>query len=53
MTRLMMVALAVGLAAFVMPPPALAQAPADVLRVSIIGDVTLNPFTQPQQLPTS
>jgi peptide/nickel transport system substrate-binding protein len=27
-------------------------AAAGVLRVSIIGDVTLNPFTQPQQLPT-
>jgi peptide/nickel transport system substrate-binding protein len=36
-------------------PPASAQAqgPAGVLRLSIIGDVTLNPFTQPQQLPTS
>lgn len=34
-------------------PPAGAQAPPGVLRVSIIGDVTLNPFTQPQQLPTS
>src|SRR3989338_6072604 len=34
-------------------PAAEAQAPPGVLRISIIGDVTLNPFTQPQQLPTS
>ncbi len=30
-----------------------AQAPAGVLRTSIISDVTLNPFTFPQQLPTT
>lgn len=34
-------------------PSAEAQGPPGVLRVSIIGDVTLNPFTQPQQLPTT
>jgi peptide/nickel transport system substrate-binding protein len=34
-------------------PPALAQAPSGVLRIAIIGDVTLNPFTLPQQLPTT
>ncbi len=33
-------------------PPVAAQAPAGVLQVAIIGDVTLNPFTLPQQLPT-
>jgi peptide/nickel transport system substrate-binding protein len=33
--------------------PAAAQGPPGVLRVSIIGDVTMNPFTQPQQLPTT
>lgn len=30
-----------------------AQAPAGVLRTNIISDVTLNPFTFPQQLPTT
>jgi peptide/nickel transport system substrate-binding protein len=35
------------------PAPADAQAPPGVLRFSINGDVTLNPFTQPQQLPTN
>ena len=33
--------------------PVAAQAPADVLRIAMNADVTLNPFTQPQQLPTS
>lgn len=33
--------------------PAEAQGPPGVLRVSIISDVTLNPFTQPQQLPAN
>jgi peptide/nickel transport system substrate-binding protein len=32
--------------------PVQAQAPPGVLQVAIIGDVTLNPFTLPQQLPT-
>jgi peptide/nickel transport system substrate-binding protein len=35
------------------PPGGEAQGPPGLLRVSIIGDVTLNPFTQPQQLPTT
>ncbi|MGH2404216.1 MAG: ABC transporter substrate-binding protein, partial [bacterium] len=34
-------------------PAAQAQAPPGVLRIAIIGDVTLNPFTMPQQLPTT
>ncbi|MBI2207725.1 MAG: peptide ABC transporter substrate-binding protein [Candidatus Rokubacteria bacterium] len=47
--------LLVGLLALGATAPAVvnAQAPPGVLRVSIIGDVTLNPFTQPQQLPTT
>ncbi len=32
---------------------ATAQAPPGVLRIAIIDDVTLNPFTLPQQLPTT
>ncbi len=34
-------------------PPAGAEAPPGVLRIAIIDDVTLNPFTLPQQLPTT
>ena len=33
--------------------PGAAQAPADVLRIALGSDVTMNPFTQPQQLTTS
>ncbi len=42
-----------ALGALGVPRLAEAQAPPGVLRASIISDVTLNPFTQPQQLPTS
>jgi peptide/nickel transport system substrate-binding protein len=44
---LLCVAAAVGLT------PAHAQGPADTLRIAMNADVTMNPFTQPQQLPTS
>ncbi len=47
-----LVAVALGLVALGAPAVE-AQAPPGVLRTSIIGDVTLNPFTQPQQLPTT
>lgn len=53
MARSVLVVLLAILALAATPPVADAQAPPGVLRVSIIGDVTLNPFTQPQQLPTT
>jgi peptide/nickel transport system substrate-binding protein len=45
--------LAFGLALLAGASGAHAQGPPGVLRISIIGDVTLNPFTLPQQLPTT
>ena len=54
MIRIMSVLMAVlAVAGGLAVHEAAAQAPAGVLRIAIIGDVTLNPFTQPQQLPTS
>jgi peptide/nickel transport system substrate-binding protein len=44
---LLSLVLAAGAAA-----PAAAQAPPGVLQIAILSDVTLNPFTLPQQLPT-
>ncbi len=54
MRRLLVLLLAGAMAAALSSTPtALAQAPSGVLRIAIIGDVTLNPFTMPQQLPTT
>ncbi|HET8678897.1 MAG TPA: ABC transporter substrate-binding protein, partial [bacterium] len=54
MRRTLAVLLAVLIAAaLALVPTAQAQAPPGVLRIAIIGDVTLNPFTMPQQLPTT
>lgn len=52
-TVLFVMALLFGFGACPVVPPVDAQAPADVLRVAMNSDITLNPFTQPQQLPTS
>ncbi|MGQ0549751.1 MAG: ABC transporter substrate-binding protein [Armatimonadota bacterium] len=54
MRRTLAVLLAVATAAALgAVPAAQAQAPPGILRIAIIGDVTLNPFTMPQQLPTT
>jgi len=52
MKRIVAMLVAVLLVGAVVVPPVAAQAPPGVLQVAIIGDVTLNPFTLPQQLPT-
>jgi peptide/nickel transport system substrate-binding protein len=52
MKRVVAMLVAVLLVGAVVVPPVAAQAPPGVLQVAIIGDVTLNPFTLPQQLPT-
>jgi peptide/nickel transport system substrate-binding protein len=52
MTRYVAMLVATALVIGAAATPAPAQAPAGVLQVAIIGDVTLNPFTLPQQLPT-
>jgi peptide/nickel transport system substrate-binding protein len=51
MTRVCAVLLALAVSGMA-GTPAAAQGPPGVLQVAIIGDVTLNPFTLPQQLPT-
>ncbi|MBI2526906.1 MAG: ABC transporter substrate-binding protein, partial [Candidatus Rokubacteria bacterium] len=52
-SRCLTLALAFAVITGTLVTPAEAQGPPGVLRISIIGDVTLNPFTQPQQLPTT
>jgi len=53
LSRCLTLAVAFSILAGTLVMPAEAQGPPGVLRISIIGDVTLNPFTQPQQLPTT
>ena len=55
MTRIVHTAIAVliGVGLLAAAGPAAAQPPADVLRIALGSDVTMNPFTQPQQLTTS
>lgn len=53
MIRAIAVVLALCVASLAgLPAPASAEGPPGILQVALLSDVTLNPFTLPQQLPT-